>query len=102
MGLTVCLETEAGESLEQVEDPTNILHRLLPRPADANYRWCSTIDWYGDTVFNRLQAPHLLEEWRRISTLASQPDEVSLMRAVERMAEKLEDGGHIYLRFYGD
>lgn len=63
MGLTVALENESGESLERVEDQTNILHRILPTPADTHYHYIGAIDWYGDTVFNHLQAARFLEEW---------------------------------------
>ncbi|HEY8209543.1 MAG TPA: hypothetical protein VIG99_18780 [Myxococcaceae bacterium] len=102
MGLTIVLENERGEPLEQVEDPTNVLHRLLPAPEDATYRCLSGIDWYGDTVFNHLQAPQLLTEWRRASTAASSPDESAVMKAIERMAERVANERHLYLKFYGD
>jgi hypothetical protein len=102
MGLTIALETEAGEVLEQVEDPTNILHRLLPSSGDARYGSLGTIDWYGDTVFNRLQAPRFVEEWRRIAVGACGPAETALMRTIEKMAERLAREQHIYLKFYGD
>jgi hypothetical protein len=65
--LTAVLEDEAGEPLERVEDATNILHRLLPGPDDQRYVYLGTIDWYGDTVFDRLQAPRFLQngvEWQ--------------------------------------
>lgn len=102
MGLTVALENEAGEPLERVEDPTNILHRLLPSPEDTRYRCIGTIDWYGDTVFNYLQAPQFIEEWRRIAAAASGPAEVAVMKTIEKMAEKVANERHMYLKFYGD
>lgn len=102
MGLSVVLENDAGEPLERVEDPTNILHRLLPGPEDTNYRFIGTIDWYGDTVFNYLQASQFLDEWRRVAAKASGPSEASLMRAIETMAERMANERHIYLKFYGD
>ncbi len=102
MGLTVVLENEAGEPLERVEDPTNILHRLLPGPDDQRFRWIGTIDWYGDTVFNYLQAQQFLAEWRQITVQPSEPSESALARAIERMAERLAAERHLYLKFYGD
>jgi len=101
MGLTVVLENEAGEPLEQVEDPTNILHRLLPSPDDARYRWIGTIDWYGDTVFNYLQATPFLEEWRRMTAQASGTFESALVQTIEKMAERVANE-RLYLKFYGD
>jgi len=102
MGLTALLENESGESIARVEDPTNILHRLLPSPDDARYRFLGTIDWYGDTVFNYLQASQFLEEWRRLTAQASGPDETALMRAIEMIAERVAKERHLYLKFYGD
>lgn len=55
MGLSIVLETESGEELERVDDPSNILHRLLPRSDNGSYLLLRFIDWYGDTVFNQLQ-----------------------------------------------
>ncbi|HVI93991.1 MAG TPA: hypothetical protein VM753_08290 [Anaeromyxobacter sp.] len=102
MGLTVVLESETGEPIEQVEDPTNVLHRLLPSPKDGRYVWLGTIDWYGDTVFNHLQAPRFLEEWRRIMASASAPGDAGLLQAIAALAEKVANGLHLYLKFYGD
>lgn len=102
MGLTVVLENEAGGSLERVEDPTNILHRLLPSPENARYRCIGMIDWYGDTVFNYLQMAVFLEEWRRIAAQASAPAESALIEAIEKMAVRVVNERHLYLKFYGD
>jgi len=102
MGLTTVLEDESGKAIETVEDPTNILHRLLPRHDDESFRFLGTIDWYGDTVFNHLQAPVFLDEWRRLSTKTSSPQEIALLRAIEVLGEKLASERHVYLKFYGD
>lgn len=102
MGLTVRVENERGEPLEQVEDPTNVLHRFLPQPEDASYRHLGAIDWYGDTVFNHLQAPRFLEEWRRMAAKASTPAESALLKGIERLAERVASETHLYLKFYGD
>ena len=102
MGLTIVLENEFGEPLERVEDPTNILHRLLPGPEDTRYRCIGAIDWYGDTTFNYLQAPRFLDEWRRIASEASGPGEFAVMKTVEKMAERVANGRLLYLKFYGD
>lgn len=102
MGLTVVLESEGGEPLDRVEDPTNVLHRLLPPPDDGRYRCIGAIDWYGDTVFNYLQVPQFLDEWRRIAAGAGGPDESAVMKKIEAMAERLARERHLYLKFYGD
>ncbi len=102
MGLSVVLEDEKGQPLDRVDDGKNVLHRLLPQTGEANYQWLPLIDWYGDTTFNQLQAPKFLEEWRTLTARAAGPDDASLLAAVERMAERVARGPHLYLKFYGD
>ena len=102
MGLRVLIETETGEPIDRVEDPTNVLHRLLPKPEDPRFRYLGTIDWYGDTVFNYLQIPQFLKEWSQITGMASVPSESVLMRTIEKMAERVGNERHLYLKFYGD
>jgi hypothetical protein len=102
MGLTIVVETETGESLDRVEDPTNVLHRLLPSPEDPRFEYIGLIDWYGNTVFNYLQVPSFLGEWRRIAANASVPTESALLNRIEKMAERVGNERHLYLKFYGD
>jgi hypothetical protein len=68
MGFDINLEKEHGEVLATVEDPKNLLHRLLER-SQAVEPLLAEIDWNGDTTFNRLQMPRFLSEWE---TLAKQ------------------------------
>ncbi len=102
MGLTVALENESGQPLERIEDPTNILHRLLPGSDNKTYNCISTIDWYGDTVFNHLQIKQFLEEWRRLEPDASKPTDTALLKAIENIAMRVANEHHLYLKFYGD
>jgi hypothetical protein len=74
VGITAKLETEDGRSLGVVEDPTNVLHRVLPEAGDPKYQCLSRIDWYGDTIFNHLQAPKLLEEWETLEPAKHDPE----------------------------
>jgi RNA binding exosome subunit len=102
MGLTIVLETETGEGLERVEDHANVLHRLLPGPEDVRYQCIGAIDWYGDTIFNYLQARQFLEEWRQVSARVCGVAEAAIMMAIEKMAERVAKERHLYLKFYGD
>lgn len=54
MGLTIVVESELGNRLEQVEDPTNLLHHLLPSPEDTGV----PVHWHGRLVWRySLQLP---------------------------------------------
>lgn len=101
MGFCIILESEGGEPLEQVEDPQNILHQLLPSE-DASYQYLRFIDWYGDTIFNRLQIEPFLNEWDRLSKSARTLDEEALLNRIRQLALQCSREPHLYLRFCGD
>ncbi len=37
MGITAVLENEDGTQIETIEDPTNVLHRVLPNADNDRY-----------------------------------------------------------------
>ena len=102
MGLSVRLEGELGDTAAQVNDPGNVLHRLLPSADDNASAVLRYIDWYGDTVFNRLQMKPFLDEWRALRDRARSDDERKLVDEVRALAERCRDDPHLYLRFVGD
>lgn len=103
MGLSVVLETESGEELERVDDPSNMLHVLL---VGADERSCSLlrfIDWYGDTVFNHLQIESFLIEWEVLDQQSIRSsEEKALLDRIKKMAQRAQKEPHLYLKFYGD
>lgn len=102
MGITTALETEDGTSLGTVEDPTNVLHRLLPKAGDPKYQCLGVIDWYGDTSFNYLQAPQLLAEWETLEGKAQDAEAERVIAGIRKLAERLREERHVSLTFYGD
>lgn len=102
MGITAVLETEDGKPLESVEDPTNVLHRVLPEVGDVKYQCLSHIDWYGDTTFNYLQAPQLLAEWQTLKNEKGDSETQRVIDSIRSLAERLREERHVYLKFYGD
>lgn len=104
MGITVVLESETGAPIETVADPTNVLHRVLPEAGDSRYRCLSVIDWYGDTVFNHLQAQQFLSEWSEVEQRIgdAKGTDQDLVLAIRKLAEQLQQDCHVYLKFYGD
>jgi hypothetical protein len=89
MGLGIELQDERGGVLESVADPKNLLGRLLPANEDWSQPMLASIDFYGDTVFNRMQIGRFLPEWAAVSTKAETPEESSLIEAIERMGSSL-------------
>lgn len=102
MGLKVALETERGGPIEEVGDPTNLLHRLLPSYDDVSSQFLRFIDWYGDTVFNRLQMEGFIAEWKKLSSKAQTVAEKELLSRVESLARRCQNEPHLYVKIYGD
>ncbi len=102
MGLTIALEDECGRVKETVDDAQNLLHRLLGRVDPASYPMLASIDWYGDTVFNRVQMTRFLAEWDSVTGQSLTHEEEPLFSAVRRLALRCQDGVHNYVKFYGD
>lgn len=102
MGFRIVVETEDGTQVDSVEDPENLLHRILPTSESKEYRWAPTIDWYGDTTFNYLQVEKLLVEWERLTLAYTNPAYQSLLRQVDRLLRHCTQERHLYLKFIGD
>jgi len=102
MGLTVVWETEDGNPLGSVEDPSNLLHRLLPDQKDLSFQILRFIDWYGDTVINRPQLEPFLQEWERVAQRAKTDEERALISRIRDLAIQGQQQQHTYLKFYGD
>ena len=102
MGITVKLETENGNEIQCVEDPTNVLHRVLPEPGSPQFQWAGTIDWYGDTVFNRMQATLLRDEWAILIQNAADEKTKELLEQIDVILSRCASEGHLYAKFHGD
>jgi hypothetical protein len=102
MGLGIALQDESGAELESLADPRNYLGKLLPEHGDPTHPMLASIDFYGDTVFNRMQMDRFLAEWADVSARANAPEEKALVSAVEGLARRCQDEVHLYLKFIGD
>ena len=102
MGIVAVVEDVQGTKIATLEDPTNILHRLLPAHDDLTFRLLNYVDWYGDTTFNRLQLPEVRRELRRLIDGRRSPEEVAFLERLDALAARAEAEVHLYLKFYGD
>lgn len=102
MGIFVVVEGERGTRIAAVEDPTNILHRILPAADDQGFQHLNCVDWYGDTIFNRYQVPYVREELKQLANGNRSPEELELIWQIDSLAEKCMSEPHLYLKFYGD
>lgn len=102
MGFEIRLQDEFGAELDAVADPKNILDRLLPEPGDERYPMLGSLDPYADTVFNGLQITRFLAELAEVSAKAQTPEEREMISRVVRLAKRVRDETHLYLKFIGD
>jgi hypothetical protein len=101
MGFDINLQTERGEVLKTVSDPQNLVHRLLERSIPEEPQ-LAEIDWYGDTVFNRLQMPRFLTQWKILASHAQTPEQLRITEDVKELATRCKESVHLYLKFIGD
>lgn len=101
MGLNVVLTDCNGKVLERINDPKNLLHKLLPPADEASESVLAKIDWYGDTYFNYLQAKRFLEEWDQLKQYAESSEEKTLLVSVRQLAVRCQHDRAL-LRFIGD
>lgn len=102
MGLQVVLEDEDRNELATLEDPSNILHRILPSPDDGAFRFVNQIDWYGDTTFNNHQVTGVRRELAQIVPKSISVDEQSFVKRLDDLLARCENEPHLYVKFYGD
>ena len=102
MGLDIFLQDENGNVLKNIGDPHNLLHQLLPSLEDTSYSLLRFVDWYGDTIFNRLQMETFLIEWERLIKKAGVGEEFELLAQIKNLARLCQKTPHLYLKFYGD
>jgi hypothetical protein len=100
MGLNVELQDERGLALNSVPDTLNTIARLLPD--DDSFPFLSSIDLYGDTVFNRPQMTRFLIEWQSLAAKARTDEERELLASIELLARRCQSEAHLYLKFIGD
>ena len=100
MGLTVQIEDERGE---REGDPWwhQRLNEVLiaERPETRCLRF---IDPYGNTVFNQVQLPVLLEELREVRKRLSDAELRTVVDTLSTMVQRAASEAHTYIRFIGD
>ena len=97
--ITVQIQTEQG-TLEA--GPILWERPPLPGVDDTRFACLRFVDPYGDTVFNQLQIPVVLQDLRLLATTPLGKDQLSQIRGIEARIEAYVQNPHFYLRFIGD
>jgi hypothetical protein len=101
MAVNAHLTDERGLVLGEVLDRAGAMGRVLSLDGIEQTVCVRFIDPYGDTVFNRAQATVLLGE---LAGLRPRLDDESrcFLDGIIGLAERVEAGPHLYLKFVGD
>src|SRR5258708_2340109 len=102
MGLCVALETESHEQLELICDDRNLLHKLIGAPDSTQFPMLASIDWYGDTVFNRMETKRFGGEGESLCNKTSTPEEKSFLEKIKELILRSLNDVHLYVVFMGD
>jgi hypothetical protein len=98
MPLGIVLQDENGQVIERLADRSGGVSRLI---SDFENGLLGQVDPYGDTVFNRVQAAALLQEWAKVEERASAAER-ELCTAIRQFIQRVALGPHLYLKFVGD
>jgi hypothetical protein len=102
VGVDVLLQDESGKEVAFIGDPKNLIVRTLPDSNDARFAWANTIDCYGDTTFNHLQAKLLRKEWSILIQNAANQETKMLLQEVDELLQRCISGVGLYVKFIGD
>ena len=101
MGWTARLVDEGGAV---VDEAASVDAAALARAQESrdSYPRIAEIDPYGDTVFNKLQIPALLNELDGVLHEMDNPGEQQWLLDLRALAERCGGGTHLYLKLIGD
>ena len=102
MGIELTWEEENGQELARLGDPQSMMQSWLPLETALEFSCLRFIDQYGDTVFNRLQIPALLQEMKSCKSSALNPAVAEHLDQAIALVSRAEDCIHTYIRFIGD
>lgn len=97
--INVLIQDEKGNRIgEEIVMPSEI----IPRSDDVQFGLLRFVDLYGDTLFNRLQIPVILEELRLLKSIVQHPEHQALIQRIEGLGMLCQNEPHLYLKFIGD
>jgi hypothetical protein len=102
VGLSIQLRDERQNIEKEIFDEQNLLHSILPIDDWKNSPLISSIDLYGDTVFNRVQSKQFLHELNSLRILMDSSKLRDLIDQIQALMEQVRDSAHLYLVFVGD
>lgn len=75
---------------------------IFPSSDDDRFTCVRFIDAYGDTYFNYLQMPYLLDDLRLLKAAASDAGHKAVIEQFEHLVIPFRDERHVYIKCIGD
>lgn len=102
MGIDIRVQDERGGVIRELLDPKSLVPTLLPEQDGTNSACLRFIDRYGDTYFNQIQIPVLLEELKSVVHSCPNAEARAHGEAMVSLVASAVDQLHTYVRFIGD
>jgi hypothetical protein len=103
MGIDAQLQDEGGGIIEAALDPGSLVTKLIDGIGELKNTVCLRfIDPYGDTTFNQLQIPVLLDEISNAIKMCEDEHAIQHGEKLIRMLGNASGDVHIYVKFIGD
>lgn len=102
MGIDLLWEEENGTELARLDDPQCLLQEFLPSESALEFVCLRFVDPYGDTIFNSLQLPVLLQELRALASNPMAPPIAEHLGKAVALVTNAQGYIHTYVRFVGD
>jgi hypothetical protein len=102
MGVDVQIEDEDGNMIEHMGDIKGQFSNFIPSLIESNSFCLRFIDLYGNTIFNQMQIPILIEEISEALEHVENKDNYEFINEILLFIRKAKGQVHTYVRFIGD
>lgn len=102
MGIELIWEEDCGTVLARLNDPQSLMQKWLPPESASEFAFLRFIDPYGDTIFNTLQLPMLLQELKTCQSNSLEAKVADHLSKTIALVLGAQGFVHTYVRFIGD
>ena len=102
MGVDIRVQSESGSIDNELLDLSDLTSKLLADHSDASSTCLRWVDPYGDTTFNQLQIPYLIEELEAVVDNATDRKIREHGQAILNLIREVKNEPHTYVCFVGD
>jgi len=97
--ITAIIQDESGN---QQGSEVVFLGRMLPQSANDRYSCLRFVDPSGDTVFNSVQLPFLLDDLHLLEESIEDPEDRHAIQELSHLVRRCQLKPHLYPKMIGD